>query len=114
MIYTRTPGSASQFDSYRFQLEGAGAEPRWATRPADAEGQAVEFSGLVPGRLYNVTMWTVSHNVTSHPVQRQARLCNYTPPFARRPAARRLRSHCYSFHSSPAHNEAERDGGRRP
>ncbi|XP_050561388.1 tyrosine-protein phosphatase 10D isoform X1 [Spodoptera frugiperda] len=74
VIYTRTPGSASQFDSYRFQLEGAGAEPRWATRPADAEGQAVEFSGLVPGRLYNVTMWTVSHNVTSHPVQRQARL----------------------------------------
>ncbi|XP_022829301.1 tyrosine-protein phosphatase 10D-like [Spodoptera litura] len=74
VIYTRTPGSASQFDSYRFQLEGAGAEPRWSTRPADAEGQAVEFSGLVPGRLYNVTMWTVSHNVTSHPVQRQARL----------------------------------------
>lgn len=87
MIYTRTPGSASQFDSYRFQLEGAGAEPRWATRPADAEGQAVEFSGLVPGRLYNVTMWTVSHNVTSHPVQRQARLCNYTPPLASHRAA---------------------------
>ncbi|KAF9421769.1 hypothetical protein HW555_002450 [Spodoptera exigua] len=74
VIYTRTPSSASLFDSYRFQLEGAGSQPRWTTRAADAEGQAVEFSGLVPGRLYNVTMWTVSHNVTSHPVQRQARL----------------------------------------
>lgn len=77
VIYTRTPESASRFDSYRFRLEGAGAAPRWLARAAAAPGQAVHFADLTPGRLYNVTMWTVSRNVTSHPVQRQARLCNY-------------------------------------
>lgn len=77
MIYTRTPESATRFDSYRFRLEGEGEGEagRTLTRAADAPGQQVVFTDLVPGRLYNVTMWTVSHNVTSHPVQRQARLC---------------------------------------
>ncbi|KAL0839964.1 hypothetical protein ABMA28_016572 [Loxostege sticticalis] len=78
VIYTRTPAAASQFDSYRFRLDGdsGGAAPdsRGVERAAAAAPQQVVFAGLVPGRLYNVTMWTVSHNVTSHPVQRQARL----------------------------------------
>ncbi|CAG9792265.1 unnamed protein product [Diatraea saccharalis] len=77
VLYTRTPESASTFDSYRFRLEGEGegAEgARVVDRPASAAPQQVLFTRLVPGRLYNVTMWTVSRNVTSHPVARQARL----------------------------------------
>ena len=34
----------------------------------------VTFVELVPGRLYNITMWTVSGDVTSRPVERQDRL----------------------------------------
>ncbi|XP_047545414.1 tyrosine-protein phosphatase 10D-like isoform X6 [Vanessa atalanta] len=82
VLYTPTPSSASKFDAYRFRLEGGAAPARWQERPAtppdaadDAAGQQqVAFRSLTPGRLYNLTMWTVSHNVTSHPVQRQARL----------------------------------------
>ncbi|KAM3958132.1 LOW QUALITY PROTEIN: tyrosine-protein phosphatase 10D [Aphomia sociella] len=74
VIYTRTPPAATRFDSYRFRLEGAGEPPRWHERAAAAPGQQVVFRDLVPGRRYNLTMWTVSCNVTSHPVQRQARL----------------------------------------
>ncbi|CAH2062689.1 unnamed protein product, partial [Iphiclides podalirius] len=74
VVYTRTPAAAALFDAYRFRLEAAGEEARWAERPAAADSHAVDFRGLVPGRLYNLTMWTVSRNVTSHPVQRQARL----------------------------------------
>lgn len=32
------------------------------------------FNGLVPGRLYNITAWTVSGGVTSQPLIRQDRL----------------------------------------
>lgn len=74
VIYTRTPAAASRFDAYRFRLDGEGEEARTLTRPANGSGQQVAFRDLVPGRLYNVTMWTTSRNVTSHPVQRQARL----------------------------------------
>lgn len=79
VIYTRTPHAASRFDAYRFRLEGEGEAPRTLTRAADSAGQQVVFRDLVPGRLYNVTMWTLSRNVTSHPVQRQARLCECRP-----------------------------------
>lgn len=34
----------------------------------------VVFEGLVPGWLYNVTVWTVSEGVTSQPLIRQDRL----------------------------------------
>jgi cadherin 5 type 2 (VE-cadherin) len=34
----------------------------------------VTFVGLVPGRLYNITLWTVSGGVTSRPLERQERL----------------------------------------
>ncbi|XP_068628161.1 tyrosine-protein phosphatase 10D [Battus philenor] len=80
VVYTRTPASAARFDAYRFRLEAAGEPPRQAERPAAADSHAVDFRALVPGRLYNLTMWTVSRNVTSHPVQRQARL--YPRPVA--------------------------------
>uniref|UniRef100_A0A2A4JJA4 Fibronectin type-III domain-containing protein n=1 Tax=Heliothis virescens TaxID=7102 RepID=A0A2A4JJA4_HELVI len=73
VTFTRTPESVTRFDAYRFRLEGAGSAPVSRELPADA-AQTVEFADLVPGRLYNVTMWTVSRNVTSHPMQRQTRL----------------------------------------
>jgi hypothetical protein len=31
----------------------------------------VTFLNLVPGRLYNITLWTVSGGVTSRPLERQ-------------------------------------------
>lgn len=34
----------------------------------------VTFNNLVPGRLYNITMWTVADKVASQPLQRQDRL----------------------------------------
>ena len=34
----------------------------------------VTFVDLVPGRLYNITLWTVSGGVTSRPLERQERL----------------------------------------
>ncbi len=37
------------------------------------ENQVI-FEDLVPGRLYEITAWTVSGGVTSHPVLRQDRL----------------------------------------
>lgn len=86
VTYTPTPASATRFDSYRFRLEAGEAlpaqeaqepqEPQEALRAArGSEPRRVLFPALVPGALYNITMWTLSHNVTSHPVQRQARLC---------------------------------------
>ncbi|CAF4853022.1 unnamed protein product [Pieris macdunnoughi] len=74
VLYTRTPETAARFDSYRIRLEAGGEAPREAVRAADATPQQVRFDGLTPGRLYNITMWTLSRNVSSHPVQRQARL----------------------------------------
>lgn len=32
------------------------------------------FAGLVPGRLYNITAWTVSGGVVSRPLERRERL----------------------------------------
>ncbi|XP_063616070.1 tyrosine-protein phosphatase 10D-like [Cydia splendana] len=80
VLYTLTPATASRFDSYRFRLEGGPGEAQEQTRAAAAPAARVEFKRLVPGRLYNVTMWTVSGNVTSHPVQRPTRL--YPRPVA--------------------------------
>ncbi|KAJ0179625.1 hypothetical protein K1T71_005337 [Dendrolimus kikuchii] len=93
VLYTQTPSRESHFDSYRLRLEaaegegegGEGGAAQTAERAADEQPRQVVFAGLVPGRLYNVTMWTVSHNVTSHPVQRQTRL---HPRAIRRLAAR--------------------------
>ena len=46
----------------------------------------VTFSDLVPGRLYNITMWTVSGGVTSRPLERHDRL--YPEPVSRINATR--------------------------
>lgn len=70
--YTPTPATTSKFDLYRFSL----SEPSIPVieKKANDSERKVTFKGLVPGRLYNITVWTVSENVTSQPIQRQDRL----------------------------------------
>lgn len=71
--YTPTPPVSSKFDIYRFSL----SEPNIPDqeKAANDSDRFVTFTGLVPGRLYNITVWTVSKNVASQPLQRQDRLC---------------------------------------
>lgn len=101
--YTPTPQTASRFIKYRFQLAeahqqthtqstvtttldpGSGVSltsnaptasvliaEKWAS---DNEWK-VTWHSLVPGRLYDITVWTVSaYNVLSQPLRRQDRLC---------------------------------------
>lgn len=76
--FTQTSRSTTQFDKYRFRLEDRITLPRTKSRPAEAPGEFVKFSGLVPGRLYIIIMRTVSGNVTSYPEFGLKRLCNYT------------------------------------
>ncbi|KAJ8716601.1 hypothetical protein PYW07_003228 [Mythimna separata] len=73
--FTQTPKSVTQFDQYRFRLEDKDRlMMRTESQPAEAPGSSVVFSGLEPGRFYQVTMWTVSHNIFSKPVQKLAYL----------------------------------------
>jgi len=71
--YTPTPQSTSHFDLYRFQLSDASIPVK--EKAANDTETKVTFDGLIPGRLYNITMWTVSQGVPSQPLQRQDRLC---------------------------------------
>lgn len=70
--YTPTPVQSSKFDLYRFQI----SDDLNTTREKLIEDldTKVSFVELVPGRLYNVTMWTVSEGVVSRPLLRQDRL----------------------------------------
>ena len=70
--YTPTPQKRSLFDTYRFQL----SDPTIPIKEKAAldPDRKVSFTNLVPGRLYNITMWTVSGGVTSRPLERQDRL----------------------------------------
>ena len=43
-------------------------------KAASDQDRIVTFLGLIPGKLYNITMWTVSGGVTSRPIERQWRL----------------------------------------
>lgn len=74
--YTPTPILSSRFDMYRFRISDTINTTKEKTL-TDADTK-VTFAGLIPGRLYNVTMWTVSENVESRPLFRQDRLCKYT------------------------------------
>jgi receptor-type tyrosine-protein phosphatase beta len=71
--YTATPSRTSLFDRYRFQLSDPSIPPK--EKFANETDRKVTFDSLVPGRLYNFTIWTVSHDVTSRPLLRQDRLC---------------------------------------
>ncbi|CAH1159779.1 unnamed protein product [Phaedon cochleariae] len=70
--YTPTPPSSSKFDIYRFSLSEPDIPNQEKT--ANDSDRLVTFTRLVPGRLYNITVWTVSNNVGSQPLQRQDRL----------------------------------------
>ena len=73
--YTPTPASSSHFDIYRFKLSDPNIPEK--EKAANDTEMKVTFSGLKPGRLYNITVWTVSDGVASKPLQRQDRLCKY-------------------------------------
>lgn len=70
--YTPTPLRNVVFDKYRFQLSGTSIptqEKLW-----NDTNRFVVFDNLVPGRLYNLSIWTISGSTSSVPIQRQARL----------------------------------------
>lgn len=74
--YTPTPVQSSRFDLYRFRIsDGVNTTQERIVNDTDTK---VTFTGLTPGRLYNVTVWTVSDQVESRPLLRQDRLCKYT------------------------------------
>ena len=73
--YTRTPVQSSKFDLYRFRISDESNTTK--ERMVDDIDTKVTFTGLTPGKLYNVTVWTVSDNVESRPLIRQDRLCEY-------------------------------------
>jgi len=70
--YTPTPSQKSTFDTYRFMLSDPDIPVREKSA-ADSE-RKVTFLNLVPGRLYDITLWTVSGGVASRPQIRQERL----------------------------------------
>ena len=70
--YTPTPKQRSTFDTYRFMLSDPEI-PVKEKAAADLD-RKVTFVDLMPGRLYNITLWTVSGGVTSRPLERQDRL----------------------------------------
>ncbi|CAK9833787.1 Tyrosine-protein phosphatase 10D [Anthophora retusa] len=69
---TRTPSQSSKFDLYRFRISDENNTTK--ERMVDDIDTKVTFTGLTPGKLYNVTVWTVSDNVESRPLLRQDRL----------------------------------------
>lgn len=71
--YTPTPQTSSHFDLYRFSLSDPNTPVK--EKLANDTEWKVTFNGLTPGRLYNITVWTVADNVQSQPLQRQDRLC---------------------------------------
>lgn len=71
--YTPTPQTSSKFDIYRFSLSELNIPDQ--EKAANDSDRLITFTGLNPGRLYNITVWTVSQNVASQPLQRQDRLC---------------------------------------
>ncbi|XP_043262139.1 tyrosine-protein phosphatase 10D isoform X2 [Colletes gigas] len=70
--YTSTPIQSSIFDLYRFRISDENNTTK--ERLVDDTDNKVTFNGLTPGKLYNVTVWTVSDNVESRPLLRQDRL----------------------------------------
>ncbi|KAK2585118.1 hypothetical protein KPH14_008629 [Odynerus spinipes] len=70
--YTPTPIKSSKFDLYRFRINDESNTTK--ERRVDDTDTKVTFTGLTPGRLYQVTVWTVSDNVESRPLIRQDRL----------------------------------------
>lgn len=73
LTYTPTPQSSKlKFDLYRFSLGDSLVKDK--EKLANDTDRKVTYNKLKPGRLYNITMWTVSGGVASQPIQRQDRL----------------------------------------
>ncbi|XP_058454962.1 tyrosine-protein phosphatase 10D isoform X2 [Malaya genurostris] len=72
LSYTPTPQQSSKFDLYRFSLGDVNIPDK--EKFANDTDRKVTFTGLIPGRLYNITVWTVSGGVASQPIQRQDRM----------------------------------------
>lgn len=84
LSYTPTPQSSSKFDLYRFSLGDPDILDK--EKLANDTDRKVTFTGLTPGRLYNITVWTVSGGVQSLPIQRQDRM--YPEPITQLNATR--------------------------
>lgn len=74
--YTPTPIRNVVFDRYRFQLSGTNIPAQ--EKLQNDTNRLVIFDNLIPGRLYNISIWTVSGGVYSTPIDRQARLCKFS------------------------------------
>lgn len=72
--YTPTPSSISRFNSYRFSLSDSTKKTSVKEKAVDDADRKIIFEDLVPGRLYEISAWTVAGGVTSHPVLKQDRL----------------------------------------
>jgi len=72
LSYTPTPADSTRFDIYRFSMGDPTIKDK--EKLANDTERKLSFSGLTPGKLYNVTVWTVSGGVASLPVQRLYRL----------------------------------------
>lgn len=70
--YSPTPAKFVVFDRYRFQISEPSAPIQ--EKMQDDEHRLVLFDNLVPGKLYNISVWTVSGGMFSAPITRQARL----------------------------------------
>ncbi|XP_015117197.1 tyrosine-protein phosphatase 10D isoform X2 [Diachasma alloeum] len=70
--YTPTYVQSSRFDLYRFRISDDNNTTK--EKLVDDTDTKVTFGGLTPGKLYNVTVWTVSESVESRPILRQDRL----------------------------------------
>lgn len=70
--YTPTPSKLVIFDRYRFQISEPSAPIQ--ERMQNDTNRLVVFDNLVPGKLYNISIWTVSGGMLSTPITRQARL----------------------------------------
>ena len=70
--YTPTVSKLVIFDKYKFQI----SEPSVPIQEKlqNDTNRLVLFDNLVPGKLYNISVWTVSGGVASAPITRQARL----------------------------------------
>lgn len=60
------------FDRYRFQISEPSAPIQ--EKMQNDTNRLVLFDNLVPGKLYNISVWTVSGGMFSAPITRQARL----------------------------------------
>ncbi|XP_028968340.1 tyrosine-protein phosphatase 10D [Galendromus occidentalis] len=75
--YTPTPIRSVVFDRYRFQLLSSTGDfpvPPAQEKLSNDTNRLVVFDNLIPGHLYNISIWTVSGGVSSIPIYRHTRL----------------------------------------